>query len=224
MSVKLDMLFIHSTTREILIYFHSCVANSKRKFKLLCAKLSSSLKYIKVRMAIRLCFCGFCSSFRSRSERPHALQLLIKMLIRLCLMWEGLVLLYQNFFLNAQLLLVYMYNRKQLGLFYAVCGLWGGKVLTDFAAFSFVVLSDILACFTWQKFHHTLGRVGLAIGATNRIIFTRAKQFFTLAQGVATLHNTTLKRMGAVHFLARVTCFLLVEMNKLWRWINYRYE
>ena len=35
-----------------------------------------------------------CSSFGSRSEQPCALQLLIKMLIRLCLMWEALVLLY----------------------------------------------------------------------------------------------------------------------------------
>ena len=39
----------------------------------------------------------FCSSFGNRSEWPRALQLLIKMLIRLCLSWEGLVLLYQNF-------------------------------------------------------------------------------------------------------------------------------
>ena len=39
----------------------------------------------------------FCISFGSWSERPCVLQLLIKMLIRLCLMWEGLVLLYQNF-------------------------------------------------------------------------------------------------------------------------------
>ena len=36
----------------------------------------------------------FCSSFGSRSERPRALQ---QMLIRLCPMWEGLLLLYQNF-------------------------------------------------------------------------------------------------------------------------------
>ena len=42
MSVKLDMHFIHTPTREIQIYFRSCMANSKRKFKLLCAKLSSS--------------------------------------------------------------------------------------------------------------------------------------------------------------------------------------
>ena len=39
----------------------------------------------------------FCISFGSWSERPCVLQLLIKMLIRLCLMWEGLVLLYKNF-------------------------------------------------------------------------------------------------------------------------------
>ena len=32
----------------------SCMANSKRKFKLLCHKLSSSLKYIKVRTALRV--------------------------------------------------------------------------------------------------------------------------------------------------------------------------
>ena len=38
----------------------------------------------------------FCSSFGSRSERPRTLQLLIKMLIRLWLMWEGHVLLYRN--------------------------------------------------------------------------------------------------------------------------------
>ena len=44
LSVKLDMHFIHSTTRKIQIYFCSCIANSKRKFKLLCAKPSPSLK------------------------------------------------------------------------------------------------------------------------------------------------------------------------------------
>ena len=38
----------------------------------------------------------FCSSFGSRSEWPCALQLLIKMLIRWCLVW-GLVLLCWNF-------------------------------------------------------------------------------------------------------------------------------
>ena len=39
----------------------SCMANSKRKFKLLCAKHSYSLKYINVRTALRLliCFYGF---------------------------------------------------------------------------------------------------------------------------------------------------------------------
>ena len=90
MSVKLDMYFIHSTTLEIHIHFPSY-----------CAKLSSCLKYIKVRMALHLLIClyGFIltSSFGSRSEWPRALQLLIKMLIRRCLMWEGLVLLYRNF-------------------------------------------------------------------------------------------------------------------------------
>ena len=45
---KLYMHFIHSPTREIQIYFRSCMANSKRKFSLLCHTLSSSLKYIKV--------------------------------------------------------------------------------------------------------------------------------------------------------------------------------
>ena len=55
------MHFIHSTTREIQIYFRSCMTNYKRKFKLQCAKLSSSLKYIKVRTALQLliCFYGF---------------------------------------------------------------------------------------------------------------------------------------------------------------------
>ena len=58
---QIDIHFIHSTTREIQIYFRSCMANSKRKFKLLCAELSSSLKYIKVRTTLRLliCFYGF---------------------------------------------------------------------------------------------------------------------------------------------------------------------
>ena len=46
------MHFIHSLTCEIQIYFRSCMANSKRKFKLLCHKLSSSLKYIKVQTAL----------------------------------------------------------------------------------------------------------------------------------------------------------------------------
>ena len=58
LSVKLDMHFIHTTTCEIQIYFHSCMANSKRKFKLLCAKLSSSLKYIKA-LRLLICFYGF---------------------------------------------------------------------------------------------------------------------------------------------------------------------
>ena len=55
------MHFIHLTTREIQIYFCSCMANSQRKFKLLCIKLSSSLKYINVQRALRLliCFYGF---------------------------------------------------------------------------------------------------------------------------------------------------------------------
>ena len=44
----------------------------------------------------------FFSSFGSRSERPRALQLLIKMVIRWCLIWEGLVLLYQNFYNRTQ--------------------------------------------------------------------------------------------------------------------------
>ena len=67
------------------------------KGNLLFAKRSSGLKYINVRMALRLLiwFYGLiCSSFGSRSEQPRALQLLIKMLIRLCLKWEGFVFLY----------------------------------------------------------------------------------------------------------------------------------
>ena len=36
LSVKLDMHFIHSPTRENQVYFPSCMANSKRNFKLLC--------------------------------------------------------------------------------------------------------------------------------------------------------------------------------------------
>ena len=54
LSLKLHMHFIHSPTREIQIYFHSCMANSKRKFKLLCHKLLSSLKCIKIRTAFRV--------------------------------------------------------------------------------------------------------------------------------------------------------------------------
>ena len=38
-NTALDMHFIHSTTREIQIYFRSFMANSKTNFKLLCAKL-----------------------------------------------------------------------------------------------------------------------------------------------------------------------------------------
>ena len=95
MSVKLDMHFIHSTTREIQIYFASCMANSKRKFKLLCAKLvwnTSRYKWLYVCLFVFMVL--FCSSCGSRSEWPRALQLLIKMLIRLCLKWEGLFFLY----------------------------------------------------------------------------------------------------------------------------------
>ena len=48
----------------------------------------------------------FCSSFGSRSKGPCALQLLIKMLIRWCLMWEGLVFLYRNFVFKT----IYLYS------------------------------------------------------------------------------------------------------------------
>ena len=41
-----------------------------------------------------------CNSFGPSSERPRAVQLLIKMLIRLFLKYEGLVLLYRNFVFN----------------------------------------------------------------------------------------------------------------------------
>ena len=58
LSVKLDVHFIRSLTREIQIhYFSSCMANSPKTFKVLCAKLSSSLKYIKVQMALHLLIC-----------------------------------------------------------------------------------------------------------------------------------------------------------------------
>ena len=88
------MHFIYSPTREIQLYFRSCMANSKRKFNLLCHKPSSSLKYIKVRTALRvfylvLWFYLFLFLFGNRYERPRALQLLIKMLIRRCLKQEG---------------------------------------------------------------------------------------------------------------------------------------
>ena len=86
------MHIIHLMTHEIQIYFRSCMANSKRKFKLLCAKLSSNSKYIKVTNGYLFVFMVlFCSSFGSWSKRPCALQLSIKMLIRRCLMWEGLL-------------------------------------------------------------------------------------------------------------------------------------
>ena len=88
LSAKLDVHFIHSKAREIQIYFQSCMANFKIKSKLLCAKLSSGLKYIKVRTALSLFIC-FYGSLGSRSERPRALQLVIKMLIRCCLKWDG---------------------------------------------------------------------------------------------------------------------------------------
>ena len=78
-SVKLDMHFIHWPTREIQTHFRSCMANFKRKFKLLFHKLSSSLKYIKVRMTLLLFNLDLILLGKS-SERPRALQLLIKML------------------------------------------------------------------------------------------------------------------------------------------------
>ena len=62
LSVKLDIHFIHSPTREIQIYFRSSMAKSRMgKFKLLFPKLSFSMKYIKVRRTLRpfICFCGF---------------------------------------------------------------------------------------------------------------------------------------------------------------------
>ena len=55
----------------------------------------------------------FCSSFGSRSKRPRALQLLIKMLIRLCLMWEGLHLLYRNFLFKDYLVQAKIPSREQ---------------------------------------------------------------------------------------------------------------
>ena len=54
LAVKLDMYFFHLTIREIQICFHSSMANSKRKLELLCGKLSSCLKYMEVRTALRL--------------------------------------------------------------------------------------------------------------------------------------------------------------------------
>ena len=98
LSVKLDKHFIHSTTREIQIYFCSCMANYKRKFKLLTV-LNFHLVWNTSRYCLFVFMVIFRSSFGSRSERPCVLQLLIKMLIR-CLMWEGLVLLYRNFLFN----------------------------------------------------------------------------------------------------------------------------
>ena len=60
-------------------------------------------RYERLYVYLFVFMVSFCSSFGSRSERPRALQLLIKVLIRWCLMWEGLVLLYQNFLLSYSL-------------------------------------------------------------------------------------------------------------------------
>ena len=91
-------------TLKIQIYFRSSIANSKRKFKLpvLCAKLSSMYEQLYM-ICLFVFMVLFCSSLGSRSERPCALQLLIKMLIRWCLMWEGLFLLYRNFLFKTQI-------------------------------------------------------------------------------------------------------------------------
>ena len=106
MIICVNNAFIHSTTREIQIYFRSCMANSKRKFKLLCAKLSSSLKYIKVRTALSaylfLWFYFVALSGAGLNGLVHY-NFLIKMLIRWCLMWEGLFLLYRNFLFKTQI-------------------------------------------------------------------------------------------------------------------------
>ena len=95
--LRLSKYFSHATheryfSLSLFFFWHSFELKVK-------PKLSSSLKYIKVRLYVCLFvfMVLFCSSFGSRSERPRALQLLIKMLIRWCLMWEGLVLLYRNF-------------------------------------------------------------------------------------------------------------------------------
>ena len=91
LSVKLDMHFIHLTTHEIQIYFRSCIAKENSSYWRV---LNLHLKVWKHLLIVFMVL--FCCSFGSRSKRLRVLQLL-KMLIRLCLMWDGLVLLYWNF-------------------------------------------------------------------------------------------------------------------------------
>ena len=84
--------FFLSKLHEIQIYFRSyCVQN----FHLVWQKSRYERLYVSLFL-----FVLFCNSFGSRPERSGALQLLIKMLIRLYVMWEGLVLLYRNFVSN----------------------------------------------------------------------------------------------------------------------------
>ena len=72
-------------------YFH--MANFKRKFKLLCAKLN--LKYSKVRMA------KVVVALSGQVRTVSCATTFNKVQIRLFLMWEGLVLLYHwNFLFN----------------------------------------------------------------------------------------------------------------------------
>ena len=90
---QIRQAFFHSKSHEIQIFF--AVAWLIQKENTSYCVQNFHLVWNKSRYE-RLYFCLFllialiCNSFGSRTERSGALQLLIKMLIRWCVMWEGL--------------------------------------------------------------------------------------------------------------------------------------
>ena len=84
------MHFIPLPTRKTQIYFCSCNANCKWKFKLLTAlNFCPVLNISRLYTCLFLHMVLFCKSFGTRSEpESYALQLLIKMLIRGWLTWD----------------------------------------------------------------------------------------------------------------------------------------
>ena len=94
-------------------YTGECQSCSKRKFKHCVLNFHlvwNTSIYERLYVCIFVFVVLFCSSLGSRSERPRALQLLIKMLIRWCLMWEGLILLYRNFLFNLIFQLLFRFS------------------------------------------------------------------------------------------------------------------
>ena len=91
----------------------------------MCPKLESNLKYICF-VAVYFClWLYFVTHLGVDSEQPHMLQLLMKMLSRICLMWElGIFLLCRNFVLDKML---WLKSPRWLVINYGRGGWWVRK-------------------------------------------------------------------------------------------------